>query len=299
MSAATALRDHLLPYAGVQQASLLDTQTSARILSDLNRSLQEIFTAQIRDQQGFLIRAPLSVTLEAVTAESTALTFSSYASWMLGCSILITGDARQNRLEKDASGNVVLGRPYLGSTGSSVSATVYNDALTLDIEVEKIFPPIELREGTNIWQVMPLSGPGDLKPELIGGRATWGVSDKQLARPQYCTLESSVQSGASPTTTQRLVLDSLPQSRSTLDFQADLRAPRVTDLSTDSRAYFIPNGYDESILWPWVLYKFSSYPDFIGDAGEAQRGYQEARMNWDRLSENKGYTHQAIPVGVW
>lgn len=299
MSAASSLRDHCLPYLNVQDSSYLDTATSAAILTALNQSLQEIFAGDLKDTVGGLVYAPTGVTLGAVTSGSKTITFAGYAARMHGCTIVINGDARQNRLEIDSSGNPELLRPYMGSTGSNVTAVVYGDAITLDVTVDKIYPPMELYENTTVWDVKPVDGLSNLNGMRGQGGTLWGRANKFTQRPQFYALENSISPGAANQPVQRIVFDSLPDHDYPYSFEATLAAPRVTSLSSDTRTYLIPNGYDEAVLWPWVLDKLLAFPDFIGDASDIQRKAAEAKLFWRTQRDSKGLVEQPIEVGVW
>lgn len=138
MSAAAAIRSHLLPYAGCSTVERLPALTSTRMLTDLNAVLQQLYSGGQQENKTAFIRAPATVTINNVTTQDTAITFSGFASYMLGCTILIEGDWRENRLVK-SNGTLTLENPYLGSTGTNVSAQLHFDCTTVGIEIAKIY----------------------------------------------------------------------------------------------------------------------------------------------------------------
>lgn len=281
MPAASAIRDHVMPYAGVTTAARLPTLTSARILSDLNAVLQQLFAGGQQENKSLLIRAPGTITLDVVTQYSTALTFSTYQSYMLGCTIQITGDARENRLVK-SSGTLVLENPYMGSSGTNVSATIHYDCVTADASIGKIYEPMSLDRK---WAVA-------LVDRSIIDQTRLGLDRRQIMRPVRAAIEDALDASAPPS--RRILFDTLPDQAYLLIFRADVRAPVVTSFS-DTRDYLLPNGLDDSVLKPLVLAAFSSFPDFTGDAGEVKTAAAIAQAQWDAL-KGPGLARRAVSL---
>lgn len=98
-----------------------------------------------------VLHAPTTATLTATNASTTISAFTTWASWMEGCTVRITGDDQDNELLSATK----LARPYMGTTGSGKSATVYGDCITLDETVNKVASPLmvgtvqELQEATS------------------------------------------------------------------------------------------------------------------------------------------------------
>lgn len=263
MPAAAAIRDFLLPYAGCSSVERLPTLTATRMLGDLNAALQMLFAGERRDWRSAVVRAPTSVQVDAVTHGSTAVTFNAFESWMRGCTVRISGDPRDNRFKADGS----LENPFMGPSGSAVSATVYGDCITESIEVAKIFEPVTLDRR---WEV-------SLVPVSTIDQYLLGRDTKPMQRPRLAALEDSLKASAEPQV--RIVFDSLPQEEAVLRYRAMMRAPVVTSWA-DTRDWLLPNGLDASVLRPTVLMLFSTHPDFTGDAGQVQVAAKIAADMW-------------------
>lgn len=293
MPAASDIRDYLMPYCGVTNPNLLDTPTSKRMMTDLNAALQEMFTAKPqRVDKSALVRGPTAVTLDALTQYEQTLTFDGFEDWMLGCSIRIGGDSRFNKLGKNDRGEVELENPYMGATTTNMGATVYGDAVNLGICIGAPYPPVLL---DNQYVVDMLNSKQALNALRTGEVHDLAVGEKPQNRPRHAIIEDVIVAGSQPTT--RFLFESLPDRAYVLSYEADLAPPRVTSWE-DARLFFLPSGKDESLLWPWVRFKFSSWPHYIGDRREAVDEFQRAAALW-KGDNPRGYGHTEIPVGTW
>lgn len=294
MGAASNFRSYAMPYIGLGNTNLISTAASTRMMQDLNKALQEIFGNEQREKVSLQVRAPTSVTLGQVTQGSTAITFAGVQSWMIGCTIAIAGDAIQNQLEKRTGSSVSLNAPYQGPTQSNVAAIVYQDALNLDTEAKAVYPPALLN---NQYFVEPLPSRTQLEAARTVWRDEYNAVPKIIRRPQWMILEDNLQYLETPTT--RIVFDSLPDTSYVFSFEAELAAPRVTSWE-DTRTYFMPGQEDESILFPWALGHFMSWPNFLADSQIRQTVAQQAgqaRARWE--GRTKGFAHTAVNVTDW
>lgn len=271
MPAASSLRDHLKAYIGQPADVTLGTEDDAAVMAASNAALMELLGdgTRRRENRTELVRAPASVTLGVVTADSKALTFAGFQSYMTGCSILI--GSTWNRLVTLTSGTVSLESPYEGSSDTDVAATVYFDAVTLDASLEPIGQPI-------LWN--------DTDPvHLVPNNATLAAVRRMrqqmptppLGQPAYVLQEDALAINATPAT--RLLFDSLPLIKGTLSFNATLRPPQIASWS-DTTPFFLPGARDVLVLYPVALFHLSSYPQFIGDRGESLQNYQRALQTW-------------------
>lgn len=294
MPAASNLRDYLLPYAGISSLDLLDEQTGARMMSDINAALQEMFRARPRRQDhSEIVRGPTAVTIGALTQYSKEITFTGYQPWMLGCTVRIGNDKRLNKFTLNDAGTVELEAPYFGSTTTNMGATVYGDAVNLPCRIGAPYPPVLL---DTQYVVEMLTG----KTALNSLRQGWSpndmaVGEKPVNRPQFAIIEDFLQPGAQPRT--RFLFESLPDTAYLLSFEADLAPPRVSSWE-DTAPFFLPGGQDESLLWPWARFKFSSWPNYIGDRREAETEFQRAMSLW-QADNPHGYGQTMVPVGTW
>lgn len=142
---------HLLPYIGTTSltpqpvGSMLENVTNGdldAVAVALTQALQEIHQMQplanMEKSTGAYLYAPTSVTLTATLGSKTISALTTYAAWMLGCTIRISGDDQDNEIASSTE----LARPYMGATGSSKTAVVYCDALTLDANHQRAIGPI-------------------------------------------------------------------------------------------------------------------------------------------------------------
>ncbi|MEZ5386465.1 MAG: hypothetical protein R3F13_13215 [Prosthecobacter sp.] len=281
MAAADDIRTYLMPYAGVTTAARLPAGTSARMLTDLNAVLQQLFGGGQQERKTLLVRAPTTITIDNVTSESTAITFTGYAASMLGCTALITGDARENRLVK-SSGTLALENAYLGPTGTNVSATLHYDCVTADSSIAKIYEPMSLDRK---WALT-------LVDRSVIDQCRWGMDRRQIMRPLRAAIEKSLDASAGPG--RRIVFDTLPDQAYILHFMADVRPPAVTSFD-DTRTNLLPDDLDDSILKPLVLAAFSTHPDFTGDFNQVQSKAQIAWAQWEML-KGEGLARRSVSL---
>ena len=194
MSAAAAIRSHLLPYAGCTSVARLPALTSERMLSDLNAVLQQLYSGGQQENKTALIRGPATVTINNVTTQDTAITFSGFQSYMLGCTIQITGDFRENRLVK-SNGTLTLENPYMGSTGTNVSATIHFDCTTVGIEIAKIYEPMSLDKK---WPI-------ELRDRALIDQLRFGLDRRRIQRPIWAAVEDALDASGTPS--RRILFD--------------------------------------------------------------------------------------------
>lgn len=289
MASAANFQSWMLKHFGVASTTQLPAEVTSHLLYAFNRALQEIFRDKQRETLGCQVYGPTPVTLGAVTQGSTAITFSGFQAWMAGCTIVITGDTRQNLLEKrDAA--VSLAAPYQGPTGTNVAATVYGDAVNFSSEFTQLYGPAKLDDR---YLVEPLNTRREM--ELTRRAYLYNdpsVSPKTQRRPLFFTLEDNLQYQAPPGT--RIVFDSLPDTPYVLTLDAMLRPPRIVDF-TDPREYFIPAQADESVLWPWARLHCLDHPQFVQENLSAiTASAQSAQQTWEKRSH--GFTHTFADV---
>lgn len=294
MPSASTFRDTAMAYIGVANSALIPTNASTAMLQALNRALQQIFANEQKDKISLQVRGPTAITLGAVTNGSQAITFSGFQSWMAGCTVLISGDALANQFELTGA-TVSLNAPYQGTTATNVTATVWQDVLNLSTEAKAVYPPAMLN---NQYYVEPLDSRAAQQGQRTIYLDEFTTTPKTARRPETFILEDNLPYLQTPTT--RITFDSLPDTAYMFSFDAELAAPRVTSLSADTRTYFMPGNEDESILFPWALGEFMSWPQFLDDPNIRQSVSTQAaaaRARW--TSRTKGFTHTAVDVQNW
>lgn len=116
----------------------------------INGALQELFNdgpAAISERPlGEVLRPETAVTLTATQYSKTISAVTTFASWMVGCTIRIAGDSYDNELLSSTE----LARPYMGTTGSSKTASVWGDAVQVASNVSHLITPINLVGSTRL-----------------------------------------------------------------------------------------------------------------------------------------------------
>lgn len=303
MPAASDVRDDLLGLLGLESIDHAPAGTQTRMLADLNGALQQIFSTApdsfwSEEPQAELIRAPFATTL-TVTANSKAITFAGYASWMQGCTIVIDGDATQNALVMSAGASVSLLKPYTGSSGAGVGAVVYNDLIHPGAGVEQVMAPVII-EGK--WELVPVahernrqtvdaSAGGNHGSSPLLYPLTW--SDRPIQIPRAYLIErSAVYLGAS---TPAIRLSTLPDQALRITYRVKLTAPAVTSFS-DTRTWLVPHSYHASILLPIVRWRFASWPQFTGDKTSLKDDYNDALAHLASLRP-RGMSENHVQLG--
>lgn len=241
------------------------------IVAAINGGLQELWDfapAAMRYQRiGSFLRAPMPVTVDAQNYSKT-VTIHGYEPWMAGCSLRFNGDVADNEIHTETT----LLREYLGATATGVSATVYHDCITPDSSVLEIVGPVE------IPQVRRLENAGSRAEFYCYDRTQVGGDDyghiwiklnataKQPAQPWAYFVDTDYspdQDGLSV----RLRFLPVPDTTYPIAYGARINAPSITaqDIGTTDdpgTTFPIPGNWDESVLLPMALKRFSGHPSF-------------------------------------
>ena len=114
------------------------------VLGVMNAANQIMFRREPNEERGqnlgTVLRGPTTVAFDATNGSTAIANFGAYASWMLGCTVRIGGDDQDNEITSAS----LLARPYIGTTGTQKSATVYNDSVQLDATVGNVLSPVSL-----------------------------------------------------------------------------------------------------------------------------------------------------------
>lgn len=252
-------------------------------------SLQELFDlgpAHMRQKSiGALLNAPTTVTLTATYGITTISALTTYAAWMLGCTIRITGDTQDNEL----SSSTVLARPYMGTSASGISATVYADSIQLDETVDRVLSPVSLPDRTPLLAAAtraqfiqlagyPLLSAADGTP--YGGPFNWFVR-KTHATPVAWFVDGFYDS-TKDYLPRRIRFAPMPDMAYPVGYLAVINPPRIAtadidngDHSTDPGVKLpIPNGWIESIYMPICAQRMTATPKFHNDSALPEIGRQ-------------------------
>ncbi len=276
MSASTDIRDYLVPFIGKSIGATINDTDTFHLRGAVNAALMDLLMDRLAETRSELVRAPASVTIGAVTNNSKTITFAGYQSYMLGCSILV-GD-EWNRLVKPGA-SVELETAYAGTTASNVAATVYFDAITLSYLIDSPQDPVLLSDQ---WRV-----------QMVPNRVVWqnlrmwGSQPPipPFGAPQHALMEDVITVDGTPVS--QFLFTSLPMVQYNLSYTAALRPTQIADWTTNTQPYFLPGGRDVQVLRPVALYYLSKYPVFIGDRGEVEKDYAQAKLQWGVFT-NKG-----------
>lgn len=273
MAAALSMKNRLLPFIGKSIGATINETDDTHLMAAVNAALMDLLADRLAENRSELVRAPTSVTLDNVTANSKALTFAGYETWMLGCTIQI--GSTWNRLVKPGA-SVSLESHYSGDTAASVAATVYQDVVNLDYAIDAPMHPV-LLDGRYPLTLVSHAAQLEALRQCIDGNPPRGL-------PRFALMNDNLSLNATPQT--RFVFESLPGQRYTLSFEAALRPTQIAAWD-DATPFLLPGGRDVEILAPVARFYLSSYPVFIGDRGEAQQDYGLAKQKWAAYS-NKG-----------
>lgn len=141
------LRDFALGAMGIEDITHGPADLTARILLDINKSIQEIGTFlddsfHFEEPRGSYVQPFVTTTVDATRGSVTIANLSGSAGWMNGCSCQLDGSSQWNRLRKTNAGAFELSRPYLGTTGTGIAIRIYHDCIHLPDDVKRIREPV-------------------------------------------------------------------------------------------------------------------------------------------------------------
>lgn len=117
-----------------------DTDDVAGVMTAAFQEMWEHMPAEGKQAEGGgWLNAPADVTVTVTLGSKTISALTTYAAWMLGCTIRIAGDDQDNALVSSTQ----LARPHAGTSGSK-TATVFGDCILLDETIEHVISPLFL-----------------------------------------------------------------------------------------------------------------------------------------------------------
>jgi hypothetical protein len=282
MTVGTTVTD-LLGLVGLEDPVYASDQMKERILSDINATLQVIWTMvppwwSVR-QTGRLVNAPFQVASGISIAKGSRVAtthgFPRLPEWAEGCTIRVGDDLEDNEVvRRDTADNLSfeLMRPYAGSSlASSGTATVYNDAFRLDPQVAGVQPPVVI---LGERELLPLRGERDLRVyaadtghrrtsyhDVSGGLTVVG-NRRDVDVPIGYYVESVYLQPPANEVRLLLRLTPLPPNELVLQFEERLAPPRIPSLANSSHIVPVPQGMFESVFLPMVRLQFSTQKHF-------------------------------------
>lgn len=287
----------LNPASPSPQAQPIQPNDLPMVLRCLNGAFQQYFKdgpSEVRESNvGANINAPTTVTLTATNGSTAISGLTTYASWMLGCTIVITGDTQDNEL----TSSTLLARPFQGTTGTGISATVYNDSIQLDWTVSEVLNPVFiaspsmtfLRPCKTRMEFARIAGvPLVTTPD--GWAYDWPffwIVQKAVSRPLWWYLEAAYSSplGYVP---RRIRLAPMPGMQLSMGFRITSTATRYlvadvmnNDFSDPGTLLPINDGDVEELLMPIFIKKLSECPQFknASQMPSIMAAYAEAKDN--------------------
>lgn len=283
MSLVTDIRDDLLGLIRTATADITTAQT-ARILTDINAGVQHIYENAPDfwnvTEEGQQIQAPASLTGLTLTNGATTLSGGSLSAYMHGCTVQLSGESQQNEIRRTGSSTYALAFPYQGSTTAVGTGTVYHDALNLAASATAIVDPVFIPGFEPLSAVLesrdlfrPSFNYTDHGRFPRGAPVIWNTN-KETGTPRLYLVERNVTYDNQITT--RIRLSPLPDTAYALRYRQRTAPYTVTSLS-DTVAYLVPHGYNQSILFPVVRWKFAASVDFT----QLEDGASRQRINED------------------
>lgn len=201
----------------------------------LNGAMQEIHAAQplvnMEESTGGYLHGPTAVTLTATAGSQVISALTTYAAWMLGCTIRVQGDDQDNEIVSATR----LARPFVGNSGAGLSAVVYGDCLTLPSNYSRAIAPVCLPNQLPL----PICDSMDEFLRLAGWPAVVGLDGRATSTPFFYFIRKSIArplvvlaQGAYDATLssipRRLRFAPMPDQAYPVGFRAALTAPRYT-----------------------------------------------------------------------
>jgi len=243
------LRDYALGAMGIEDISHGPADLTARIILDANRAIQEIGTFlddqfHYREERGSYVQPSVTTTVDATRGSVTIANLTGSALWMNGCSCQISGSSQWNRLRKTNAGAFELSRPFLGTTGTGISITIWHDLVALPTDVRRIEQPVRFDADF-------------MQPETVQNLQWDQAMTRSVGRPSRYA-ETSIHAGDADAPGLALLLNQLPAGGSEIRFTAIGSIRNFADLN-DTREHVVPFDLEASCLMPIFAYYFSSY----------------------------------------
>ncbi len=262
---------------------------------------------EIRNKDlGAWLNGPTTVSLTCTQGSQTISGLTTYAAWMLGCTIVIVGDGYDNELNSQTT----LARPFAGATGLT-TAIVYADCVQLDDTINMILPPVQIppqwpliacstREGFMQAAGYPLVTDANGAPY---GWPGWWYTQKAIGRPTAWFLDSSYDS-TKTYLPRRLRVGPMPSTAMSLAYRAGINPIRIETTDLDNAGHTdpgtvlpIPDTWVESMYYPICLKLMSGLPKFRNAVmpAEMDRRYKQAI----KLMQGMGFGQGSVTQGFY
>lgn len=243
---------------------------------------------------GGVLRPAQAVTLTATQYSTTISALTTYASWMLGCTIRIGGDELDNQIISSTE----LLRPYVGSSASGIGATVYADCIPVSSAYMAVIEPVRILGTAPVRMVGSEEEfyAYNRRPRYYsatGNGATrygWGyedtVANKTIGQPRLARADWLALGTAQPSLFLRF--NPMPDRVYSVTFTGQLAPPVITaaDIWTNGTPTVDPGTivtlpFPYSVLTAFCLKRWTANPTYSPRGGdqiaEIDRQYQDAK----------------------
>lgn len=262
----------------------------------MTSSLQEMFDlgpAEMKQRPGSgYLNAPTAISITVTQGSTDISAVTTFADWMLGCTVRIAGDDQDNELVSET----LLARPYLGTSGT-FAATIYGDCLTLDDTISEVLDPVffsnqafakmaQSREqfiqlGLYPSTVTYLSG----APIILGPTPFYWYGRKGMSQWPYTWLVEGCYDSSLDYVPRRLRFAPMPTGAIGVSYTAIHTPPRIDTHSVDNGDHQfdpgvklpIPNGWLESIFLPIFRQQLTGSGLFQNSSAVAEIGRSYGR----------------------
>jgi len=293
------VRNDLASYLGVEDPTHIPDNALARITSDLNACLQDIWAkgpAWLREGSiGAILNGPTPTTLGALTQGSNAWTGAdTLPAWAFRNTVRIAGEPHDNQILSKARKEFVV--PIMGANRAGVG-TVYGDSFKLPAYAQSVLRVII----PDKYQLNPVPEASALmRHGRYGYRLDYGsefeyktiTTKLDVREPTHFRIEAHrpiSPTGYQTTFEYHIRVVPLPPGPTPIQIDLEFGPPRYETISSLPGAEDeipLPNNYAESILLPMVRARFSTWPHFnqpdliqvlMGDAQAAMRQLEHLR----------------------
>lgn len=278
-----------------------DLENVANVLTQAIQVYWSEGPAEIKNTNGSgYLNAPTNLTLTTIQGSTVISGLATYAAWMIGCTIRVSGDSQDNELMSSTA----LARPYNG-TGGAQTATIYGDCVVIDDTIETVNAPLVGQDGFRMQPAYtredfmqlgqyPVVTDGD---GFTGGMPFFFYSQKPISTRPYVWFVDGAYSATLDYVPRKLRFSPMPSAPYVFGYPAMLNPIRITVLDIDDGDHVTDPGKKlpiadskvESILLPIARQIASGYPQFHNSdaVAEIARAYKQA-MGYIRDIKGQG-----------
>ena len=237
------------------------------VCNAINGALEEIWCAVpaeiFQQRYGGVLREPATVSV-TVTQYSKTVTITTWADWMTGCTVALTGDSIFNEI----ASSTALVKPYMGATGTT-TGTVYADcipfvtgALTDSDKIARVLPPIRLAGYGNLRpagsrvEFLQWSGLLDVTtPHTLPAGTQTSNFNKQTGTPTSYFVDAMNLGNASYTNLLRV--NPMPTSAMMVEFNTMIKPPVYVTTDIDNGDHATDPA--KNVILPFSLFFLTAF----------------------------------------